>query len=112
MKYAIAFLAIVSGLSIAQAGSTKSDHKDIELQVTEKGFEPSQIDVKPGTNVVLNVTRRTDNTCAGEITIPDRDITKTLPLNKTIVIKLGKLNKGEIRFACGMKMVKGLIIVR
>jgi plastocyanin domain-containing protein len=84
----------------------------IELQVTEKGFEPSTIDIKPGTFVVLKVTRKTDTTCATAIQIPARKVKKDLPLNQTVRIDLGKLVKGEIRFACGMDMLSGKLIVR
>jgi plastocyanin domain-containing protein len=110
MKNAIALLSILFGISTAQA-APQAKHQDIELQVTEKGFEPSQIDVKPGTAVTLKVTRKTDSTCATAISIPSKKIKKDLPLNKTVNVDLGKLEKGEIRFACGMDMVSGQIIV-
>jgi len=84
----------------------------VELQVTEKGFEPSSVDVKPGVPVVLKVTRKTDSTCATQIKIQSKNIKKDLPLNKPITIALGKLEKGEIRFGCGMDMITGNIVVR
>lgn len=112
MKHTFIGLALILGLSTAQASGAGLRHRDIQVNVTEKGFEPKQIDIKPNTVVTLKVTRKTDNTCAGTIVIADRDIEKELPLNKTVRIQLGKLEKGEIRFACGMKMVKGVIVVR
>ncbi len=81
--------------------------KTIELSVTEKGFEPSTVDVMPGTNVILKVTRKTDSTCAKQIQIPSMKIKKDLPLNETVSIEVGKLEKGEIRFGCGMNMMEG-----
>ena len=84
----------------------------VELQVTEKGFEPSSIDVKPGVPVVLKVTRKTDSTCATQIKIKSKNIKKDLPLNKPVTIALGKLDKGEIRFACGMDMESGHLIAK
>ncbi len=84
----------------------------VELQVTEKGFEPSSVDVKPGVPVVLKVTRKTDSTCATKIKIQSKNLKKDLPLNKPVTIVLGKLEKGEIRFGCGMDMVTGNIIVK
>ena len=84
----------------------------IELHVTEKGFEPSSIDVKPGIPVVLKVTRKTDSTCAMEIKVQSKNIKKELPLNKPVTIALGKLDKGEIRFGCGMDMITGQIFVK
>ena len=84
----------------------------VDIQATEKGFEPSQIDVKPGTSVILKFTRKTDKTCATTVQIPAKKIKKKLPLNETISIVLGKLEKGEIRFACGMNMMEGQVLVR
>jgi plastocyanin domain-containing protein len=34
-----------------------------------------------------------------------------LPLNKTVSIDLGKLEKGDLKFACGMKMLSGMIVI-
>jgi plastocyanin domain-containing protein len=111
MKYAMALLVGIIGLGAPYAAHAKSNHQVIELQVTEKGFEPNQIDVKPGTDVTLKVTRKTDSTCATAISIPSLKVKKDLPLNKSVSVDLGKLDKGEVRFACGMDMVSGHIII-
>lgn len=91
--------------------SAKENSQVITLTVTDKGFEPNTVDVKPGTPVVLKVTRKTDETCAKEIKILSKKITKALPLNKEVSIQIGSLEKGEIRFACGMDMMGGIINV-
>lgn len=96
----------------AQAGWAAPKTQVVELTVTENGFEPSTVDVKPGTPVTLKVTRKTDATCATQIKIDSKKITKELPLNKTVSINVGKLEKGEIRFGCGMDMITGKIFVR
>ncbi len=111
MKQSIALFAMILGLGTAHAGPATVKHQDVDLQVTEKGFEPSQIDVKPGTSVTLKVTRKTDSTCATSISIPSKNMKKDLPLNQTVNIDLGKLDKGEVRFACGMDMVSGHILI-
>jgi len=80
-----------------------------KVSVTENGFEPSSISAKSGRDVVLKITRKTDSTCAKEVKISERKIEKKLPLNKTVSIGLGKLNKGEVRFSCGMDMISGVI---
>lgn len=58
----------------------------------------------------MKTTRKTDETCATEIQVPSKKITKKLPLNKTVTVNLGRLEKGEIRFGCGMNMMVGGII--
>lgn len=84
----------------------------LEILVTENGFEPSQIDVKAGIPVVLKVTRKTDATCATELQIPSKKIKKDLPLNKTVTFEIGKLDKGDLPYACGMNMLKGNLHVK
>ena len=104
-------MAILFALNLQPAIAQVKDQV-VELQVTENGFEPSSVDVKPGVPVVLKVTRKTDSTCATQIKIQSKNLKKDLPLNKTVTITLGKLEKGEIRFACGMDMVSGHLIVK
>lgn len=106
------FLVVLMAASFSYAkdmGKMKMTEmaKTVDLTVTEKGFEPSTVDVTPETNVVLKVTRKTDSTCAKQIQIPSMKIKKDLPLNKTVSIEIGKLEKGEIRFGCGMNMMEG-----
>lgn len=99
--------------SFSALGNDNQPTEKISVEVTEKGFAPSLINVKPGTDVTLQVTRKTDNTCSTEIQIPAKKIKKTLPLNETVTVALGNLNKGEIRFGCGMNMMEGgKILVR
>ena len=108
MKYLILFL-----LFITQSSFAKDKLQTINLSVTEKGFEPSSITVKPGTNVDLKITRKTNDTCAREIQIPSKNIKKELPLNKVVSIETGPLEKGQISFGCGMNMmVSGVIFVK
>ncbi len=87
--------------------SAYASNASIEISVTEKGFEPSTINVSPGQSVTLNITRKTDSTCSTQIQIPSKKIKKELPLNQVVSIDLGKLKKGEIRFGCGMNMMEG-----
>ena len=70
----------------------------------------AKISVKPGTHVILKVTRKTDSTCATEIKITEKKIKKDLPLNKEVSADVGVLEKGQIKFACGMNMITGYII--
>lgn len=87
--------------------------QSLKVTVTENGFEPKTLDVRPGTDVVLEVTRKTDSTCAKQVQVPSKKIKVDLPLNKTVSVALGKVVKGEIRFGCGMSMMEsGQIFVR
>jgi plastocyanin domain-containing protein len=97
--------------SFALHAADKAAAQVVQLSVTEKGFEPDKISVKPGTHVILKVTRKTDSTCATQIKISEKKIKQDLPLNKEVSIDIGTLEKGKIGFACGMDMVSGFIVV-
>jgi plastocyanin domain-containing protein len=85
---------------------TSANSQVIKVEVTEAGFVPPSIEVKPGTDVTLEVTRKTESTCAKDIQVPSKNIkTTALPLGKPVLIKLGKLEKGEVKFGCGMNMM-------
>src|SRR5262245_39244341 len=58
----------------------------VELKVTDKGYEPSPITVKKGEPLRLRITRTTDETCAKDIILPDHNIEKELPLNKSVEV--------------------------
>lgn len=108
-------LLTLFALLAAPNAFTKETFKQVKVsvEVTEKGFAPSLVDLKPGSDAILEVTRKTESTCAKQVQIPSKNIKVELPLNKPVSISLGKLEKGEIRFGCGMNMMEaGRIIVR
>jgi plastocyanin domain-containing protein len=83
----------------------------VEMAVTENGFEPSKVKVKKGEKVRLVVTRKTKSTCATEILVPEHGINQELPLDKAVTVELTPKKSGEIRYACGMGHVFGILFV-
>jgi plastocyanin domain-containing protein len=85
----------------------------IDIEVTEKGFEPTPIQVVKGQPITLAVTRKTDQTCATELTIPEYKIDQQLPLNQTVEISFTPQKSGDLEYGCAMgHMVKGVLQVR
>jgi plastocyanin domain-containing protein len=83
----------------------------IDLAVTNRGFVPVSVAVKKGEPVRLVVTRQTDQTCAKEIVISEAGVREKLPLDKPVTIEFTPQKAGEIRYACGMDMVSGVLRV-
>jgi plastocyanin domain-containing protein len=105
---AVVTLALTSGCQNKkepQAGPAA----DVPVRVTEKGFEPSRIEVKKGSNATLVFTRVTDKTCATDVVFSGNGAHLDLPLNQPVRIALGTVNE-NIPFACGMKMITGEIV--
>ena len=105
-------LAAVLAAAGCQSGRTSSGANEIQVAVTEDGFEPNKIAVKSGDDVTLVITRKTDQTCATEVIVAGRDMRQELPLNQAVAVKLGKVEPGTIAFACPMDMIKGEVLVR
>lgn len=84
----------------------------IELTVTERGFEPSPVNVRKGEPLKLVVTRKTDDTCATKIVIDEAGIKKDLPLNQPVELTFTPAKSGELKYGCAMgKMVSGVLLV-
>lgn len=107
----VASVALIVAVFVGCAGQSGGGNREIEVSVTDKGFEPSRIEVKKGDTVTLVVTRKTDMTCATGIVVADRGITQDLPLNEPVRVALGNVEGGEIAFACPMDMIKGTVVV-
>jgi len=106
----MAILAVTAMVAAGCGGEGESVTKEIQVSVTEKGFEPNEIHVKKGDDVTLMITRRVESTCATEVVIGDGAIREMLPLNQTVRVALGKVERAETKVACGMDMIKGSVV--
>ena len=97
---------LFSGISFAKTAT--SEYKMI---ITDKGYEPSSVKVKAGVPIILKITRKTNATCAREITVPSQKLRVDLPLDKEVTVKISSLEKGEIKFGCAMDMMIGGVMI-
>jgi plastocyanin domain-containing protein len=96
----------------ATAEASALPARTIKMTVTKKGFQPAQLKVKKGQPLHLLITRKTDETCATEIEIENTKISTDLPLNKEVAVDYTPTTSGEIRYACSMGMVSGVLLVQ
>lgn len=105
-------LGVVAVALIVPLGAHAAEKaRTVEIAVTRNGFEPSRVKVKQGEPLKLVVTRKTDDTCAKEIVIPDADLEAELPLDKPVTLSFTPKRSGEIKYACGMNMITGVLEV-
>jgi plastocyanin domain-containing protein len=85
---------------------------DIEMKVTQNGFEPNELRVRAGQDVRLRIKRTAKTTCATSIQSPGiLDKTK-LPLGETVEVAFTPTKEGTYRFGCAMGMhIGGALIV-
>jgi len=111
--------ALLAGLSIAGTGCAaegakaqpKTAAKEIQVTVTSDGFQPAEIKTKAGEPLRLVITRKTDRTCAKEVVIKDLGVNQALPLNEAVAIEITPKKSGQLRYACSMDMITGVIVV-
>jgi plastocyanin domain-containing protein len=86
----------------------------LEIAVTDKGFEPSTVEVKKGQPVELVFTRKTDQTCIKEVILDtgSSKVQKPLPLNKPVAIKTRFTKTGDLKYVCNMNMFSGTVKVQ
>ena len=96
----------------ASTGGPKEAPGTIAITVTPKGFEPAEVTVAHGSPVTLVVTRQTDKTCIKEFVMAAQGIRKELPLGRPVEITFTPSEAGELRYACGMDMIAGKVVVR
>jgi len=90
------------------AGGTRT----VELAVTEKGYEPSPLQLKKDEPVKLMVTRKTEQTCATEIVMKEYGINTPLPLNTPVEIAFTPNKTGTLTYGCAMgQMISGVFMV-
>jgi plastocyanin domain-containing protein len=92
-------------------GKLEKGVRTVEMQVTEDGFVPAKVKAAKGEKLRLVVTRKTDRTCAKEIVIKEFGVNQPLPLDKAVTVEVTPKKSGEIRYACGMDMITGVIFV-
>lgn len=101
----------MNALLIAALLAAAPAARKVEMKVTKKGFEPARIEVKKGQPLHLVVTRKTEDTCATELVIQGQNLEKDLPLNKPVAFDFTPDKAGEITYACGMGMVRGVLVI-
>jgi plastocyanin domain-containing protein len=82
-----------------------------EVRVTDRGFEPVRIEVPPDREVVLRFTRKVADSCADAVVVQGDPVKHMLPQDKPIDVRLISPRSGQVRFACGMDMYRGAVVV-
>ena len=102
---------VTAAVSANTFAMTKPRVQTATVKITERGYEPYIVKVRRGVRSRITFVRTTDATCATEVVFPELGIKRDLPLNQPVVITFTPRKKGEFTFTCGMKMMRGKLIV-
>jgi plastocyanin domain-containing protein len=84
----------------------------VTITLTDKGYEPASIKLQKDIPAKVTFVRKSKTTCGTEIVIPEYQIKRELPLDERVVVEFTPAKTGEFKFACGMNMLRGKIVVR
>jgi RND family efflux transporter MFP subunit len=96
----------------ATAAAAQAKAQTAKIVINEQGFDPAKVSLRAGSPARLTFIRTTDKTCATEVVFPSLKITRALPLNEPVQIEFTPAKTGEIAFACGMNMLKGVVVAQ
>lgn len=103
----VALLALVVVTGCAPAGP-----KELQVTITDLGFEPKELVIPKGASAVVVMTRKSDNTCATEAIFAETGKRFDLPLNTPVRVDLTGVSPGTLHYGCAMNMMeKGTIVI-
>lgn len=82
------------------------------VTVTERGYEPASITIPANKAVTITFVRKADPSCGDTLVFPDLKIEKELPLNQPVKVEIPAQPTRTLKFACGMDMYQGKVVVR
>ena len=83
--------------------------RKVPIEVVKDGYSPDRIPGKPGEKLNLVFTRKVDGHCYEELKTPDGKLI-ALPKDKPVEVPVTVPQQGEVKFACGMDMLSGVVV--
>ena len=94
------------------AGTVQADGvRRVEVEAGQDGYVPDKIAGKPGEKLLLVFTRTVDGECLAQLKAPDGKV-HDLPKGTPVEINVTVPADGEVTFACGMDMFKGVVVAQ
>jgi membrane fusion protein, heavy metal efflux system len=98
--------------SSLQTQNSPDQAQSVTVTLSDKGYQPESFRLKRGVPARVTFVRKVEATCGVEIVLADYNIKRELPLNQPVVVEFTPAKTGEFKFACGMNMLRGKIIVQ
>lgn len=96
--------------SIEARAEAIDGHAEITV-VVKGGYHPEVLRVATGLPVRVHFRREETSACSEEVVFPEFGVRRELPAFETTTIVLPSAKAGRYRFACGMDMLHGTLVV-
>jgi len=93
------------------AGAVQNGVRRIDVEANKDGYTPARIAGKPGEKLMLVFKRTIEADCLAQVKTPEGKLVD-LPLNKPVEVEVTVPKEGELAFACGMDMFRGVIVAQ
>jgi plastocyanin domain-containing protein len=93
------------------AAVRSSDIQTVEITV-DGGYKPAVVELERGVKANLVFIRKDKSSCFEEVVLPDFGVRTHLPVDKPFTITVNPDKAGEYKYACGMNMFFGKVIVK
>lgn len=110
LALSVALASAFAAPLVTPAHAEEAKAREIEI-VVDRGYQPGRVVVQQGERIRLKFVRKDYSPCTREVVFPSLGIRRELPVNEPVFIDLPALAPGEVEFHCGMKMVRGTIVV-
>jgi transcriptional regulator GlxA family with amidase domain len=85
----------------------------VPIVVSDDGYSPAVIELEAGVPARLVFDRQTPSRCLEKVVVPDLEIGPvSLPYGGKTAVEFTPEHEGRFRFACGMDMFRGTLLVK
>lgn len=92
--------------------ATRQGDKQVVEIVVDGGYKPGVVELARGIKTDIVFIRKDSSACFEEVVLPDFGVRAHLPVNKSYTITIEPKDAGEYKYACGMNMFFGKVIVK
>lgn len=89
----------------------RASGETVRIEIAANGYTPKTIGVRKGQTVKLEFFRKDGDNCGEKLVFPAMNIERDIPVGKPVVVEVTPDKAGELKFACGMDMLRGKLIV-
>jgi len=91
--------------------TVKGNRQTVEV-VVDGGYSPSIVEFQRGMPAEIIFVRKDASACFEEVVLPDFGVRTHLPVGKPFAVTINPNEAGEYKYACGMNMFFGKVVVK
>lgn len=112
MKRTKLMIVALAAFLALPAISLAATPQKVQVEVSGMSYSPAEVTVEKGVPVRMEFALADKPTCGSKVVFPELGIERQLVKGETTVVEFTPEKAGTLTFTCGMKMMKGNIVVR